>query len=135
MKTITLKNDVRIGDAILERGDRIRIKELSNNVADTILSQIKKLDRNALPSWGATKYVFQNRPNNDLEGFNKPNLGYVQFDVKGSKFRGKIIIALMKDDTYSVIAGKLNGVDWKVAKVVPGLHNNQLVKAIDGIVG
>jgi len=93
-----------------------------SKVARTILDQIRALDKYALPAWGAKDFV----------SFDKG----IQFDVRGSKHRGRVIVGLDKGDLYSIEIGKINRAnDWVSIKKNKGIQAANLVTAIDELVG
>lgn len=97
--------------------------EETNKVANTIVAQINAQDKYALTSWGTkNKLAFKDG---------------IQFDVRGSKHRGRVIIALDKGrDLYNIEIGKVvPGPDWKSIKKVSGIDVGNLVKTLDGLIG
>jgi len=109
------------------------LRQASGEVGKEILRQIKALDKWALPAWGAKNYVVDDA-GVDMKG-NKHD-GYLRFDVNGTKLkRGKVIIYLAPNDTYSVVFGRVRGLDWKELKRVDMVYNDQLVEIIDNYVG
>ena len=96
--------------------------EEDQRIGKTILAQINAQDKWAMASWGAkNKMTFK-------EG--------VQFDVKGSKHRGRVIIALDKHDLYNIEIGKVvPGPAWKSIKKVKGVGVENLVKTLDDLIG
>ena len=100
-------------------------------VAETIVQQIRAIDRNALMAWGY-----------------KPlhcNEKGLTFQVSGPKFKGRIQVDLNGRDLYDVKAIKITkkkdknfGVFMPVAKThkeVGDVFVESLVSVIDGIVG
>lgn len=108
------------------------------DVANTILQQIKGLDPMALPSWGARDFVGL-PAGHALIGIPGNHLGGVMFMVRGRKpgmaRGGKIIILLNGRDLYDVIAGNVSGGAWKVIDEVNDVFFDMLPKVIDGLVG
>jgi len=108
------------------------------DVANTILQQIKAMDPMALPSWGAKDFVGL-PAGHALIGIPGNHLGGVMFMVRGTKpgmgRGGKIIILLNGRDLYDVIAGNASGGAWKVIGEVNDVYFDQLLQAIDGLVG
>lgn len=108
------------------------------DVAGQIYNQIRLYDRNAFMAWGANSFS-KNGPNNGIVGYMKRNEGHLIFSVNGPKFKGKIIVLCMLDDTYTVIAGrveKVNGlIDWNIHHAIEDVYVDNLVNVIDGIVG
>ena len=93
-----------------------------SKVAKTILQQIKELDKWAMASWGAKQIVTMK------DG--------VQFDVKGSKHRGRVIIKLDKmSDTYILQLGTIRNLDWKVKKELRNIFAGDLVNILDNHIG
>ena len=97
------------------------ITEAESKVAKIIMNQIKALDKFALASWGSKNYI------------SSPNS--LTFDVRGSKFRGKVIIKLNKRDTYDVEFGTIRKMEYTVKQTTKGVFVEQLVNAIDNVVG
>lgn len=112
-----------------ERKNEMKILEKIDNylteasVGETILKQIKSLDKFALPSWGAKNFV-------------KFDEG-IQFDVRGSKFKGRVIIAYDKrSDTYTIQLGRVTkDLDWKVKDEIRNVFAGDLVNILDQHVG
>lgn len=89
---------------------------------DVILKQIKYLDRWALPSWDAKDFILLD------DG--------VQFDVKGSKFRGRVIIVLDKrNDTYNIELGNIRNLKWKSKTTLKNIFVEDLVNILDQHIG
>ena len=109
-------------------------------IAATILNQIKGLDRNALPAWAAKNFLVTGGSAVTPEVVLGPG---IQFDVRGSKFKGRIIIGLNAHDLYDIAAFRVStaaaqllaGTNLKVHKHLVGIPVENLVSAIDGIVG
>lgn len=101
----------------------MKLKDYLNEAAvgDTILKQINVMDKWALNAWGAKNYVLLK------DG--------IQFDVRGPKFKGRILIQLSKKDTYDVTAGNIRKMDWKVKKFVRDISVEQLVDVLNNIIG
>ena len=97
------------------------ITEADNRVSKIIMSQINALDKWALSSWGAKNYI------------SSPNS--LTFDVRGSKFRGRVIIKLNKRDTYDIEFGTIRKMEYTVKQTTKGVFVEQLVNAIDNVVG
>jgi hypothetical protein len=90
-------------------------------VGDKIIQQIKALDKNALMAYGARNYVSLK------DG--------IQFDVKGSKHKGRIIIRLNSQDLYDIEAGTIRMFNYKVVKQVSDVSVENLVSVLDSIIG
>ncbi len=97
------------------------ITEADNRVSKIILNQINAIDRWALASWGSKNYV------------SSPNS--LTFDVRGSKFRGRVIIKLNKRDTYDIEFGTIRKMEYTIKQKTKGVFADQLVNAIDNVVG
>jgi len=96
------------------------IKE--SKVSDIILKQIKALNKWALDSWGSKNFISTD------EG--------IQFDVKGSKFRGKVIIVLDKgSDTYTIEFGNVRSLKWKSKLTLKRIFVSDLVNVLDQHIG
>ena len=102
-------------------GFRNYLTEANDRVGKTILNQINALDKWALASWGAKQYVLHK------DG--------IQFDVRGSKFRGRVIIKLNSRDLYDIDFGTIRKMDWKLKKREKDVYVDQLVNIIDNTVG
>lgn len=90
-------------------------------VAEIILKQIKSIDFWALGSWGAREYVKDDKS--------------ITFRVNGSRLRGKIEIVLNPSDLYDITAWKIYRGIPKPIKTIRGIYFDQLVIAIDSLVG
>lgn len=110
-------------DKLLIDGCKKKKKKLTESkVAKTILKQINATDRFALPSWGAKNYVSSDDS--------------IQFDVRGSKFRGRVIITYDKgSDTYIIELGQVRGMDWKQKYMMKSIFAQDLVNVLDQQVG
>lgn len=103
---------------------RRKSKKLSeqSKVAKTILKQINAIDRFALASWGAKNYVSSDDS--------------IQFDVRGSKFRGRVIITYDRGpDTYVVELGQVRKLEWKQKYMLKSVFAQDLVNVLDQQVG
>ena len=106
-----------------EKREQRRTEE---RIARTILEQIKANDVWALAAYGAKNFIAHNADNSKLGG--------VQFDVNGLNFKGRVIIELMFDDTYTITFGKLNvKYEWNEIKKVEGVYFDMLVDVLDFI--
>lgn len=109
------------------------------NVAKEIFSQIQHFDRWAFARWGAKNYY--GRPDGKIlvDGAEKHVHQGIQLDVKGSKFRGRVFIALDPSDTYNLFFVKLGDkrVDYKCKLIEQknGIYFDQLVEVIDDVIG
>ena len=110
-------------DKLLIDGCKKKKKKLTESkVAKTILKQINAIDKFALPSWGAKNYVSSNDS--------------IQFDVRGSKFRGRVVITYDKrSDTYIIELGQVKGMDWKQKYMMKSIFAQDLVNVLDQQVG
>lgn len=91
-------------------------------VGQTILKQIKAIDKWALDSWGAKKFV------SSKDG--------IQFDVRGPKFRGRVVITLDKlSDTYAVDFGNVRKLEWVSKKLLQNVFAEDLVNVLDQQIG
>jgi len=97
------------------------LTEANDRIGKIIINQINALDKWALASWGSKNYVLH--PNG------------VQFDVRGSKFRGRVIIKLNSMDLYDIEFGTIRNMEWKLKSKEKGIYNDQLVNIIDNVVG
>ena len=97
--------------------------ESDNKIGKTIIAQIKAQDKYAFSAWGTRDQVFTSNG--------------LQFDVTGSKHKGRVIIGLDKGrDLYNIEIGKVvPGPDWKSIKKVSGIDVGNLVKTLDGLIG
>lgn len=114
--------------------EKIAMYLKKSNVAQTILSQIKAIDRRALPAWGAKDFVSSSSAAN-IGGVKVGHNGYLQMTVRGGKFMGKIIIGLSGLDLYDIAAFKIRLAEVKLVKHVEGIYADQLVEVLDGIIG
>lgn len=93
-----------------------------SKISDTILKQIKALNKWALASWGAKNYVSTDNG--------------IQFDVKGSKFRGRVIIVLDKgSDSYTIELGNIRKLQWKSKRTIKLVFAGDLVNILDQQIG
>ena len=97
------------------------IIEADQKVGKIIINQINALDKWALASWGAKNYVSYS------DG--------IQFDVRGSKFRGRVIIKLNKRDLYDIEFGTIRKLEYIIKNTAKNVHVEQLVNTIDNVVG
>lgn len=108
----------------------------SGEVGKEIFRQINALDRNALMAWGAKNKAIADS-GTDI-GENNTTIKYdgkAQFDVRCPKFKGRVVIYLMPDDTYTIVFGQIRNSRWNVKKRINGVYNDQLVEIIDDYVG
>lgn len=93
-----------------------------SKISQTILNQIKSLNKWALDSWGAKNYIATDNG--------------IQFDVRGSKFRGRIVIELDKSsDTYTIEFGNVRKLEWVVKKKLENIFAEDLVNVLDQHIG
>jgi mRNA-degrading endonuclease HigB of HigAB toxin-antitoxin module len=122
-KELDVKESLNLTDRIeklLIGGCKKKLTE--SKVAKTILKQINAIDKFALPSWGAKNYVSSNDS--------------IQFDVRGSKFRGRVIITYDKrSDNYIIELGQVRGMDWKQKYMMKSIFAQDLVNVLDQQVG
>ena len=122
------------------RGSKREQKELKMNaksIAQTILDQIKATDRAALMAWGAKNLVALEEKKIE----EKVQVGGLQMDVSGLKFKGKVIVRLMASDTYTIEIGKVNmrrtsqnfGM-WTSAGIIEDIYCEELMSAIDSMI-
>ena len=97
------------------------ITEADNRVSKIIMSQINAIDKWALSSWGAKNYISSHN--------------ILTFDVRGSKFRGKVIIKLNKRDTYDIEFGTIRKMEYTVKHTDKTVYVEQLVNNLDNIIG
>lgn len=93
-------------------------------IAQTVLSQIKFLDRSALMAWGARNYIALPE--------SKTIQGGVRFKVNGLTFKGYVSVELTWLDVYNVSFIKNNG---EVVKSYEHVYCDMLVTIIDWIEG
>ncbi len=100
------------------------MENTSVQIAQTILNQIKILDRSALMAWGAKHFV-------SLPGC-KDYQGGVRFKVNGLTFKGWVKVELnwMDEYTISFINKKA-----EVVKEYEGVYCDMLVNIIDYVEG
>ena len=110
-------------DKLLIDGCKKKKKKLTEStVAKTILKQINAIDKWALQSWGAKNYVSSDKS--------------IQFDVRGSKFRGRVIITYDRGpDTYVVELGQVKNLDWKQKYIIKSIFAQDLVNVLDQQIG
>jgi hypothetical protein len=121
---------------ILKHGEKM-IPETSiekaqyQQIAKTIISQIKAMDYWSLAAWGARNYVSYAEGEQGEIGY---ILGGVQFDVSGHKVKGKVIVYLMGDDTYTVRVIKVRGMKVTEVALIKNVYCEDMMSVIDGIV-
>jgi hypothetical protein len=103
----------------------------SGEVGKEIYRQIKYFDKWALASWGAKNFVTFDA-GKDL---NMAHEGGLKFKVKGSKFKGWVMIYLTPMDLYTIVLGRVRGVDWKVVKTIDNIYFDQLVEILNENIG
>ena len=100
------------------------MENTSVHIAQTILNQIKFLDKSALMAWGAKNYVALPEPKNFQGG--------VRFQVNGLTFKGWVKVELTWLDEYQVsFINKKAG----VGKSYEGVYCDMLVDIIEYIKG
>jgi len=104
------------------------ISDASGEVGKKIYNQIKSIDTMALPAWGAKNMIILDKGKTQDVG---DYLGGFQFDAKGIDFKGRVIIYLKPDDTYTILFGKLRGTNWNPLKKIDGVVVYNLVSAIN----
>jgi hypothetical protein len=93
-----------------------------SKVSDTIYKQIDALDRFAFASWGSKNFVGSDKA--------------LQFDVRGPKFRGRVIITYDRSkDLYSIEFGNVRKLEWKSKKIIEPVFAQDLVNVLDGQIG
>jgi hypothetical protein len=123
--------DDALGDEDTESADELEDSILiskiekyltESKVGQEILRQIKGLDKWALSSWGSKDFVTFD------DG--------VQFDVRGSKFKGRVIIKLDKGkDIYNIEFGQVRKLEWKSKLLLKSIFAGDLVNILDQHVG
>jgi hypothetical protein len=103
---------------------RIIMENQSIQIAETILSQIKCLDRSALLAWGAKSFFSLSE--------NDKRAGGLSFQVNGLTHIGWVTIELDWMDTYTVI---FTNKKREVVKTNEGVYCDMLVEVIDFIEG
>jgi len=112
-------------------------------VAETIVQQIKTGDPVALMCWGAHNYAGSDRETDliELDDDGKSKVvwkdfgcrGYVQFDVQGYKFTGRVMVGLNVMDVYDVVFFNIdaaNGICHMVDKI-NDVYCDELANTID----
>ena len=99
---------------------------MSLSIAQTIISQIKAtVGTNSLLCWG-----FRSPKAFGEKSFGE-NFGGVFFQVSGLLFKGKVMVKLAYNDTYTVEFGTLRKGEWKAKKVIEDVYCDQLGEIID----
>lgn len=93
-------------------------------IAETILGQIKYLDKMALMAWGAKNFVALPK--------SKEFQGGLRFKVNGLKHRGWVTIELTYLDEYTI---SFINEEVEVVKVYHGIYCDMLVDIIDYVEG
>jgi hypothetical protein len=104
----------------------------SQEIAKTIIQQIKATDYWALGAWGYHNPVAL-REGQEKYGY---ILGGIQFDVKAKKLPrgGKVIVYLMGNDTYTVRIVRIHGTKVNEIKLVDNVYCDDLMRIIDQII-
>lgn len=104
-------------------------KERALEISNTILTQIRAFDRMALAAWGANTFIALNETARIRGG--------VEFRCSGSKVRrgGKVVIELNGSDLYDVTLYRISGVNVKVLGEKKGVFFDELVTALDELIG
>ena len=89
-------------------------------IAQTIISQIKCVDRWALAAWGAGGFMALPE--------SKEFAGGLRFKVNGLSFRGYVMVELRWVDDYTISFVNRNG---EAIKKYEGIYCDQLVQIID----
>jgi hypothetical protein len=97
------------------------ITEADNRVSKIIMSQINALDKWALASYGAKNYVSSKNS--------------LTFDVRGSKFRGRVTIKLNRRDLYDIEYGTIRKMEYTIKHTDKNIFVEQLVNTLDNIIG
>jgi hypothetical protein len=100
------------------------MKSNAMEIAQTVLTQIKYLDRSALMAWGAKSFCALSETDT-----RKGGLG---FQVKGLTHKGWVTVELSWLDTYTVVFTNRNR---KVVKTLEDVYCDMLVDVIDFIEG
>lgn len=107
----------------------------ADEVAESIITQINTIDKLAFKSWGARLFISVDNPKfNDRIATGKG----LQFYARGSRFKGRIIVLLTPNNTYSIIAFKASpNLDKSIdiLKEVTDLPSNKLLVNLDTIIG
>jgi hypothetical protein len=104
----------------------------TQEIAKTIIQQIKATDYWALGAWGYRNPVAL-REGQEKHGY---ILGGIQFDVSGKKLPrgGKVLVYLMGDDTYTVRVVRIHGTKVNEIKLVEQVYCDDLMRIIDQII-
>lgn len=93
------------------------------NVAQTIVAQIKTLDRRAFMAWGAKDFV------NMGQGLKFKSSGLV-------RWKGYVYVKYnVGTDLYDLDFFRIRGTEIKYTKRLEGIFAEDLVNIIDGVVG
>ena len=117
----------------------------NRQIAETIIGQIRATDRSALMAWGAKKFVALQEERLQFPGNGimeeKFQLGGLQFDMNGAKIRGRVLVRLMANDTYTVEVGKVSRTKnkelgcfvptWKSLALIEDVYCDNLMEVID----
>jgi hypothetical protein len=106
-------------------------KSQSKTIAKTIIEQIKAVDFWSLGAWGARNYVSYNEGKQGEIGY---ILGGLHFDVSGHKVKGRVIIYLMGNDTYTVRVCKIYGLKIIEVALIKEVYCDELMNTIDSII-
>ena len=108
---------------------------MSKKIADTIIFQIKTLDKWALMAFGAQKFKVidsaKYSPSAQLKGLRGVHLGGVWFKVSGLAFKGDVMITLNGSDLYDIQGYSNKGI-LKVC--LNDVYAEDLVFLLDGFI-
>ncbi|TXD53647.1 hypothetical protein [Polaribacter sp. IC063] len=100
------------------------MENASVQIAQTILNQIKCLDKSAVMAWGAKSFCSLSE--------NKTRVGGLSFQVNGLTHKGWVTVELDWLDTYRVVFTNRKRV---VVKTIEGVYCDMLVDIIDFVEG
>lgn len=95
-----------------------------------IYNQLRTLGQTEMWSWGARSFKVFNEKNFTDIG----HLGGLFFQVSGHLFKGKVMIRLAGNDTYTIDFGTLRSGVFKSKKQITDVYFDQMVDIIDDYV-
>ena len=131
--SVTGSRNITFENLILETDKTL--KQLSDFLNTPLKKEIKNPKFINNSSFQDVNKLFDARSCFRWKNFVKSN-DSIQFDVRGSKFRGRVIITYDKrNDTYVVELGKVRNMDWKQKYMMKNVFAGDLVNILDQQVG
>ena len=94
-------------------------------IAETIMQQIRATDKWAMGAWGARERVILNQTSERRGG--------LMFRVSGSKLRGKVTIELTYLDTYNVTSYRFRNHQAHVVSAATDIYCDRLMDTVNSM--